>query len=282
VAGEYEIVDRYGNKLGQARRVYDWEGAAASGLVGIAVAVAIGLFIAAGWLLWQAVKLTWRYPKVMLPILGGLALVAILGALLSSPPSRRPVGAAPVASAAPAPVATTAPVPAVVPASPPTPTRAPAGSWVAVVNTDDDGVFLRATPGGARKLVAWAEGARLEALGPEETVDGRRWRRVRDRAGTSGWVAAEYLAPAAAPAAPRSPAAADWVAVANTDGDGVFLRRTPRLDDRLAAWPDDTRLRVIGPDGEGDGRRWKRVRDPKGQEGWVPLEYVVPAYRADQ
>src|SRR5262249_17882938 len=26
--------------------------------------------------------------------------------------------------------------------------------------------------------------------------------------------------------------------VAGTDGEGVFLRRTPRLDDKLGAWPD--------------------------------------------
>jgi hypothetical protein len=68
-----------------------------------------------------------------------------------------------------------------------------------------------------------------------------------------------------------------FVEVANTDGEGVYLRRTPNMADRLVAWPDGTRLEVIGPDVDGDGRRWKRVRDPSRQEGYVPEQYTVPA-----
>ncbi len=66
-----------------------------------------------------------------------------------------------------------------------------------------------------------------------------------------------------------------WVVVANTDARGVFLRRTPRMDDTLTAWPDGTRLLVVGGGAESQGRRWVHVVDPGGQVGWVPEEYVT-------
>ena len=45
---------------------------------------------------------------------------------------------------------------------------------------------------------------------------------------------------------------------------------------RLRAWPDGTTLAIAGSDAVGDGRRWKRVRDPDGRLGWVPADFVVP------
>ncbi len=54
-----------------------------------------------------------------------------------------------------------------------------------------------------------------------------------------------------------------WVAVAHTGGEGAYLRAAPRLTSPLQAWADDTRLEVVGEDASGDGRRWKRVRDPR-------------------
>lgn len=62
---------------------------------------------------------------------------------------------------------------------------------------------------------------------------------------------------------------------------------TPRIADRVEVWPDGTKLEVIGPDAEGDGHRWKQVRDPKGQVGYVSAEYVVasllpPGFRPDR
>lgn len=65
-----------------------------------------------------------------------------------------------------------------------------------------------------------------------------------------------------------------WVVVANTDGQGVFLRQTPHMGDRLTAWADGTRLRVVGGTAESEGRRWVHVVDPGGRVGWVPEEYV--------
>jgi len=67
------------------------------------------------------------------------------------------------------------------------------------------------------------------------------------------------------------------VVVAGTDGEGVYLRRTPRPDDRLAAWSDGTRLTVLGPDVQQDGLRWLPVRDPCGGAGWVMARYAAPA-----
>ena len=65
-------------------------------------------------------------------------------------------------------------------------------------------------------------------------------------------------------------------AIGNTGGVGAWLRRTPRLDDYLVAWVDGTRMEVVGPDVEADGRPWKNVRDPRGNVGYVPAEWLVP------
>jgi hypothetical protein len=63
--------------------------------------------------------------------------------------------------------------------------------------------------------------------------------------------------------------------VANTGGEGVFLRRTPNLADRLVAWPDGTRLQSLGEAATGDGVEWQKVRDPRGNVGYVPTRYLA-------
>lgn len=65
--------------------------------------------------------------------------------------------------------------------------------------------------------------------------------------------------------------------VGNTGGDGVWLRRTPRLDDPFVAWHDGTLMEVVGEDAEGDGVTFKQVRDPRGNVGYVPSQYLLPA-----
>jgi hypothetical protein len=65
------------------------------------------------------------------------------------------------------------------------------------------------------------------------------------------------------------------VKVGNTSGQGVFLRKTPRLSDRWIAWPDRTPLVLLGDTAEGDGQHWLEVRDPKSNIGWVPAQYLV-------
>jgi len=64
--------------------------------------------------------------------------------------------------------------------------------------------------------------------------------------------------------------------VANTDGDGVYLRRTPRLSDKLAAWPEGTLLKSLGEQTQGEGLAWEKVQAPDGSVGWVPARYVKP------
>ena len=93
------------------------------------------------------------------------------------------------------------------------------------------------------------------------------------------FAAATPVVPTASrPAVPTTAeAVARHLVVANTGGEGVYLRHTPRLADKWIAWPDGTRLDVVGPDADGDGQHWKQVRDPDGHVGWVPAEYVVAA-----
>ena len=64
------------------------------------------------------------------------------------------------------------------------------------------------------------------------------------------------------------------VEIANTEGVGAYIRRTPDLDDRLRAWPDGTRLKVVGPDMSANGIEWKQVEDPAGNRGWIPAQYT--------
>ena len=86
---------------------------------------------------------------------------------------------------------------------------------------------------------------------------------------------AAALVPTVTPTVSPTPAP-EMRKVGNTGGIGVYLRRTPRLTDTLVAWPEGTRLEVVGADAVGDGVRWKQVRDPCGQVGWVPAQYVTP------
>jgi hypothetical protein len=91
-------------------------------------------------------------------------------------------------------------------------------------------------------------------------------------------VAASPSRPASAPAvASRTPTAA-FVAkryvVANTGGDGVYLRRTTNLEDRDSAYTDGTPLAQIGPDVQAGGLTWRNVRTPDGKVGFIPAQYT--------
>jgi hypothetical protein len=91
-------------------------------------------------------------------------------------------------------------------------------------------------------------------------------------------IAASTATPAEASGSPGCPqTTAKTVVVANTDGQGAYLRASPRMDDRLTAHPDDTELQVRGPALEGEGHCWLPVTAPDGQEGWIPLEYTSAA-----
>lgn len=63
--------------------------------------------------------------------------------------------------------------------------------------------------------------------------------------------------------------------VGNTGGDGVYLRHTPHLSDTWIAWRDGTPLTLTGAEADGDGQHWYQVKDPKGDVGWMPAQYVI-------
>jgi hypothetical protein len=75
-------------------------------------------------------------------------------------------------------------------------------------------------------------------------------------------------------AAPRAPSAPTVLVVGNTQGIGVYIRPTPSMAGQIKAWPDGTRMTVIGPDQQAEGMTWKNVRDPDGNVGWVPAQYL--------
>jgi hypothetical protein len=79
----------------------------------------------------------------------------------------------------------------------------------------------------------------------------------------------------AATPSPPLPARFLLAHVGNTQGDGVFLRHTPRLSDRWIAWVDHTPLVMLGVEQDGDGQHWLQVRDPKNDVGWVPAQFVT-------
>jgi hypothetical protein len=113
-----------------------------------------------------------------------------------------PAGSAPTATA-PLPTATA--VPTLTP--PPTPDLSIApealtvGYYATVANTDDVGVSLRGGPSTDNiRLLLIAEGTAILVVGGPEEGSGLIWWQVRVEDGTEGWVAGDFLVPAAAPA----------------------------------------------------------------------------------
>jgi hypothetical protein len=70
-------------------------------------------------------------------------------------------------------------------------------------------------------------------------------------------------------------ASADTVWVGNTDGQGVYVRKTPVMADRAKPYADGTALTIVGDDVDGDGQHWKHIKTPDGLEGYVPSIYTV-------
>jgi len=79
----------------------------------------------------------------------------------------------------------------------------------------------------------------------------------------------------AATAAPAPSSSSGTVYVGNTDGEGVYVRKTPVMADRLKPYADGTPLTVVGDDVDGDGQHWKHIKTPDGLEGYVPSIYTV-------
>lgn len=87
--------------------------------------------------------------------------------------------------------------------------------------------------------------------------------------------------PAAAPATASrpgqvpGPAGPQQAIVANAP-NGVFLTRTPNPSDRLIAWGNGAPLQLLGEESDSQGIRWQKVRDPRGNVGWLPQQNVQP------
>ncbi len=82
--------------------------------------------------------------------------------------------------------------------------------------------------------------------------------------------------PTVPPATPSpAPDTPQTMIVGNTDGQGVYLRRTPRMEDRVRAWRDGTKMEILGRLTESEGHKWWKVRAPDGAEGYVPAEYLT-------
>ncbi|MCL4458687.1 MAG: SH3 domain-containing protein [Chloroflexi bacterium] len=64
--------------------------------------------------------------------------------------------------------------------------------------------------------------------------------------------------------------------VGNTSGEGVYLRRTPNPQDRLVAWADNTLMEAAGEDVQVGEVLWRKVKDPRGNIGYIPARYLIP------
>ena len=79
--------------------------------------------------------------------------------------------------------------------------------------------------------------------------------------------------PVPIPPTPLPPPQSFWVG--NTDGEGVYLRNTPSMDDKQGAFPDGTEMVWLGDEANGDGHHWYKVRTPDELIGWIPTDYLV-------
>lgn len=156
-----------------------------------------------------------------------------------------------------------------------------------VGNTDGEGVFIRAAPQTGEKIEAWWDGSKLVQVGPDEVVGGRSWKNVRDPDGNVGFVAADYVecgieedefeGSSPEPFEPPTPNPDPNVpvcVVANTGGQGVYIRRNPTSEEAIKLWDEGTEMAVVGTNVLSNGLRWKHVRDPDGNVGYVAAKYL--------
>src|SRR5205085_12541063 len=90
--------------------------------------------------------------------------------------------------------------------------------------------------------------------------------------------------PSATPTPQPTPTPAARLArVTNTGGIGAYLRREPAATSPpIAAAAENSIVRLLGPEQRAaDGRLWRQVEDSRGNQGWVPADFLVetPAAR---
>jgi hypothetical protein len=103
----------------------------------------------------------------------------------------------------------------------------------------------------------------------------------RSLSGAQPGLVTPTAAPAPAQAAPHSPTATpaptpatNRLTIVKTDGQGVVLRSSPRMDDRTPRGLfEGSQVTVV----ERSGADWVKVRSPQGEEGWIPTQYTAPA-----
>jgi SH3-like domain-containing protein len=78
------------------------------------------------------------------------------------------------------------------------------------------------------------------------------------------------------PAVREAAAAVPIAVVANTNGQGVWMRREP-AGEPVKIWPDGAPMAIIGAARSVDGRDWQNVRAADGQAGWVAADYLRAA-----
>lgn len=107
---------------------------------------------------------------------------------------------------------------------------------------------------------------------------------ARDSAAASGYAATPsaplilptppVIVPTATVAPPAAVTARAFV-VANTGGEGVYLRQAPKTGARIAAFAEKTALVEIGPEQAINGVVWRHVRAADGTEGYLPAQYTA-------
>ena len=63
--------------------------------------------------------------------------------------------------------------------------------------------------------------------------------------------------------------------IGNTLGRGMSLRQAPTSADLVKAWPDGTMMEGLGAQQDAQGWTWAWVRDPEGNAGWMPTQFLV-------
>ncbi len=153
------------------------------------VAVGLGLWIAFGWSVRSPQIQAASTETPQLPVLAATAtmLPAALPVTEQPLPTPNLLSDNVVTTAKP-----TAPpdIPTLTPT--PLPTLTPTPEPPRAVINSPNGLYLRDAPGGEIVELA-ADGAELELLPNQQSVDGETWQQVRSNAGNVGWVAVQFI-----------------------------------------------------------------------------------------
>jgi hypothetical protein len=81
--------------------------------------------------------------------------------------------------------------------------------------------------------------------------------------------------PHPAPTAPKADGL-PVLLVVNCPPDGVSLRSSPGTGERIKVWKDGTEVQDFADVRDEAGMKWRRVRDPDGNEGWIAADFLAP------